>query len=299
MKARAARRAFTLIELLISITLLTIVGGAIASAIAIQWRSHDALVDADRARQAVRDGAEVMLAELRALSPAGGDLVTASDSALEVRATIGAAVICSVSVARDRVTIPPRRPALGDALTWWRDAPVAGDSLAILDPRAGLRDTVSRHELVAIGGGVCPFASGFTRSTADAARGRELTIAPPLPTSIGSGAPLRFLRRARYSNYRSAADGRWYFGIKELLGNSWGGVQPVAGPLAPAAAAGAGGMEVVIRDRAGAVLSVPPFGAATEVEITFRANGSRPARALGWTAAVAESLVVSLSPRNE
>jgi type II secretory pathway pseudopilin PulG len=299
MNARAARGAFTLIELLISITLLTIVGGALASAVAVQWRSHDALVDAARARQAARDGAEVMLAELRALSPAGGDLVTASDTALEVRAAIGAAVICSVSVARDRVTIPPRRPAVGDPLTWWRDAPVAGDSLAILDPRAGLRDSVSRHELVAIGGGVCPFASGFTRSTADAARGRELTIAPPLPASIGTGAPLRFLRRARYSTYRSSADGRWYFGIKELLGGSWGGVQPVAGPLTPPSTPGAGGMAVVVRDRAGAVLSVPPFGAATELEVTLRASGSRPARALGRTAAAAESLSVSLSPRNE
>lgn len=299
MNARPAPRAFTLIELLISITLLTIVGGAIASAVAIQWRSHDALTDAGRARQAVRDGADVMLAELRALSPPGGDLVTASDTAVEVRATLGAAVICSVSVARDRVTIPPRRPAVGDALTWWRDAPVAGDSLVIFDPRAGLRDTVSRHELVAIGGGVCPLASGFTRSTADAAGGRELTLAPPLSASIGSGAPLRFLRRARYSTYRSSADGRWYFGIKELLGGSWSGVQPVAGPLAPPGAPGAGGMAVVIRDRAGTVLSVPPFGAATEMEITLRANGLRPARALGRTAAVAESLRVSLSPRNE
>jgi hypothetical protein len=299
MKTSRSRRAFTIVELLISITLLAVVGGAIAVAVATQWRSHDWQADGDRARQAVRDAADVLLAELRSVSPAGGDLVLASDTAFEVRATIGAAVICSVSVARDRVTLPSRRPTAGAALTGWRDAPVPGDSVVLLDGRAGLPDTISRHELIAIGGGVCPASSGFARSAADAASGTQVTLAPPLAPSIGAGAPLRFQRRARYSIYRSSADGRWYFGIKELLGGSWSSVQPVAGPLAPAAAGGAGGMNVVVRNRAGAMVSAPPLGAATELEITLRANGSRPARALGRSAAVAESLRIVLSPRND
>ena len=299
MKLPHRRVAFTLIELLIAITLLAVIGAAIAIAVATQWRSHDGQADGERARQALRDGADVMLAELRALSPAGGDLAIASDTAVEVRATIGAAVICSVSAARDRVTLPPRRPTVGAALTWWRDAPVAGDTIVVLDGRAGLPDTVSRHELVSVGGGTCPLSSGFARSIADAASGMELRISPPLAPSIGEGAPLRFLRRARYSTYRSSADGRWYFGIKELLGGTWSGVQPVAGPLAPPAAGGAGGMAVVVRDRAGAMLAAPPFGSATELEITLRATGSRHARALGRDVPVAESLRISLAPRNE
>src|SRR5690606_7192333 len=133
-----------------------------------------------RARQALRDASDVLLAELRAISPAGGDLVAVDDTAIEVRATIGAAVICSVSVARDRVTVPPRRPAVGAALTWWRDAPAAGDSVARLDGRAGLPDTVSRHELVTIGSGSCPLSSGFVYSASDAASGVSLTLSPPL-----------------------------------------------------------------------------------------------------------------------
>ena len=72
----------------------------------------------------------------------------------------------------------------------------------------------------------------------------------------------------------------------------------MAGPLAPASAAGSGGMHIVARDRAGSILTGPPYGAATELEITMRANGFRPARALGRSLPVAESLRVSLGPRN-
>lgn len=299
MKRSGARRAFTLVELLISMTLLAIVGGAIASAVATQWRSHDGLADSERTRKAVRDAAEVILAELREISPSGGDLAVASDTAIEVRATIGAAVVCSVSTARDYVTVPPRDPVAGAALTWWRDAPAIGDSIVILDGRAAASDTVSRHEITNIGSALCPLSSGFVRSAADAAAGMSLTMSPPLPPSIGTGSPLRFLRRVRYSIYRSSVDNRWYFGIKELRGGAWGGIQPVAGPLAPPGVSGTGGMAVLVRDRSGAMLSGPPFDSATALEITLRATGSRPSRALGRSVPVAESLHISLAPRNE
>ena len=293
------RRGFTILELVIAITLLSVVGASIAVAVATQWRSHDSLTDGERSRQALRDAAEVLLAELRPLSPSAGDVISVLDTAIEVRATLGASVICSVTVARDEIMIPPRRPSAGAPLSWWRDWPALGDSVAILDSRAGLADTVSRHEIIGIAGGSCPLSSGFVRTAADAASGVSLTLSPSVPASIGTGVPLSFLRRARYSTYRSSTDGRWYFGIKEQLSGTWSGVQPVAGPFVPPAAGGAGGMAIALRDASGTPLAAAPYTSAAEVEITLRSNGRLPARALGRSSVVSESLRVTLAPRNE
>jgi type II secretory pathway pseudopilin PulG len=296
---RAERIGFTMVELLIGLTLMSIVGGAVAAAVASQWRSHDALADAERSRQALRDGANVLLGELRAISPAAGDLVSALDTALEVRSTLGASVLCSLAVTRDRLMLPPRHPTVGAALTWWRDGPVAGDSVDILDGRGASPDTISRHEVVDLASGRCSLSSGFVRSAGDAWSSLQLTVSPPLPLSIGIGAPLRFLRRARYSLYRSSTDGRWYLRIKELLGGSWNGIQPVAGPFAAPLASGAGGMAITVRDTAGSPIGGPPFGTARAMAIDLRSRGAQPARALGRAVVVSESLHVTLAPRNE
>jgi hypothetical protein len=285
--------------MLVAITILSVIGASIAVAVATQWRSHDALADGERSRQALRDAANVVLSELRSVSPSAGDIISLMDTAIEVRATLGASVICSVTVARDEIMVPPRSPTVGAPLSWWRDWPTLGDSVAILDARAGLPDTISRHEIVDISGGVCPISSGFVRSAADAATSVRFALWPALPASIGAGAPLTFLRRARYSIYRSSTDGRWYFGIKEQSGGAWTVVQPLAGPFSPPAASGTGGMALVVRDSSGSVFSAAPYGSAASIDLVLRSTGRLPPRALGRSTAVAESLRITLSPRNQ
>ncbi|HSJ64325.1 MAG TPA: prepilin-type N-terminal cleavage/methylation domain-containing protein [Gemmatimonadaceae bacterium] len=292
-------RGFSLVEILVSFTVLAVVGGGLAAAVASQWRSHDGLADDQRIRQAMGGTADLLLAEIRSVSPAAGDIRAALDTALEVRATLGTAVVCSVTVARDRIMVPPRRPVAGAPLTWWRDMPAPGDSIDIFNARGGLPDSISRHELVALGGGRCPMASPFARSAADATSSLELTVSPPLPPSIGTGAPVRFLRWTRYSLYRSTADNRWYFGIKELLSGAWAVVQPVTGPLAPAAPLGSGGMSLRVIDSAGSTVTTGAYGGARAIELSVRARGLRGPRALGRRVQAAESLHVVLAPRNE
>lgn len=298
--AYARQSGFTLIEVIISLALLTLIGGAIASSVAIQWRSHDAVSDGEHARQALRDAGSLLLAELRSLSPSAGDLASATDTALEVRATLGASVICSVTVTRDRVAIPPRHPSSGVPLTWWRDAAIVGDSIELINSRGALPDTVSRHELVGIGSGTCPMSSGFTATAGDAAAGIEMRVSPALPPGVITGAPMRIVRGTRYSLYRSPADNSWYLGIKEMVGGAWSIVQPVAGPFLPAAAAASGGLAFVVRDSAGLSLTSPAaLTGARLIEIGLRAKGRRPALALGRAAVIAESLQVALAPRNQ
>ncbi|HUF29225.1 MAG TPA: hypothetical protein VMM77_01080, partial [Gemmatimonadaceae bacterium] len=266
---------------------------------AAQWRSHDAVAEGEKTRQALNDAASMLLAELRTLSPAAGDLVSATDTAIEVRSTLGASVTCSVTVARDRIVIPPRQPSKGVPLTWWRDAPVVGDSIELLNSRGALPDTVSRHELLGIGGGTCPTSSGFAITPGDAAGGIELRVSPAVPVGVITGAPVRLLRGSRYSLYRSSADNSWYLGIKERMGGSWSVVQPVAGPFLPRAGT-ASGVAFAIRDSAGLSLtSQAALTGARLIEIGLRAQGRRQALALGRAASIAESLHVALAPRNE
>lgn len=292
------RRGFTLVELAIALTLLLIVGGAVTTAVASAWRTHDDLEAARMARQATGDAADLLRAELRASSPAAGDLVAVWDSAIILRATTGASVVCSITVARDRFTIPPLRPAVGAPLTWWRDMPMGGDSIDVLDGRGALPDTISRHALVRLGGAFCPQGSGFARSPADAAAAIELEVSPPLPSSIGSGAPVRFLRDTRYSIYRSATDSRWYLGIRERVGGAWTVIQPVTGPFSPATT-GTGGMSIHLLDTAGALVTASPYQAVRALEISLRSAMGGAPRAAGRSRPVAESLHVVLAPRNE
>jgi hypothetical protein len=114
-----------------------------------------------------------------------------------------------------------------------------------------------------------------------------------------TGAPVRIVRAARYSLYRSPADRSWYLGIKEMKGGSWSVVQPVAGPFLPAAA-GNGGLAIAIRDSSGASLTSPAsLTGARLIEIALRAGSPRRVVALGRPTAVAESLHVDLAPRNQ
>ncbi|MGI8842679.1 MAG: PulJ/GspJ family protein [Gemmatimonadaceae bacterium] len=299
MKSGALRYGFTLIEMVVAIALLAVVGGAVANSVSIQWRSHDSIAGAEHARQALGDAASLLLAELRALSPEAGDLTSVTDTSLEVRATLGASVICSVTVTRDRVFLPPRRPSSGVVLTWWRDAAIVGDSIELLNSRGSFPDTVSRHELRSIGAGTCPMSSGFTATPGDAASGIELRLSPALPAGVVTGAPIRIMRTARYSLYRSPSDNSWYLGIKEMMGGSWSVVQPVAGPFLPAAA-GSGGLAIAIRDSSGTSLrSQPGLVGARLIEIALRARSRRPAIALGRATVIAESLHVAIAPRNQ
>jgi hypothetical protein len=94
-------------------------------------------------------------------------------------------------------------------------------------------------------------------------------------------------------------DNRWYLGVKELLGGRWTIIQPVTGPFVPPAAGGAGGIAIRLSDGTGTVVAASPYDVARVVEIALRARSTRPPRAFGRRVPVAESLQVTVSPRNE
>lgn len=287
---------FTLVEIVVSLTLLAVVGGTIGVALTAQWRQHDAIAQSEGVNHALIAGADLLLSELRSVSPAAGDIVYVSDSAVEVHGTLGASVVCSTSVLGDRVFLAPHRPQSGSSLTWWRDAPTVGDSVEVLDGRGPARDSISRHVITTIGSGSCPIASGFTKNAADAALGIGLTVAPPVAPTVSPGSPARFLRPTRYSLYRSSSDNRWYLGVREFVNGGWTGVQPVTGPYDARTAAAP---VFIVRDSAGASLTSPsPLGSAQRFDFALRGGSWLRGRAMGRASTATESLLVALAPRN-
>jgi hypothetical protein len=300
-----AARGATLLELLIAMLVMAVVGGAVTRAITLQWRLHSSQTGAAELRDRLQAAADVLSAELRSVAPRSGDLLEVSDSAIEARETVGAAVICEISPAGDVLTLSESGSASSGALTWWRDTPAPGDSIAILVARAAQPDTFVMHEISGIAwGAVCPVSSGLSRSPVQSSGAIDLTISPPYSGVTRAGIPLRFMRRTRYTLYRSSADHQWYLGRREFVArraNPWTTVQPLAGPFLPGAAGGTGGLHAVARDSAGMPLSFATgLTTARELDIVLRAASQAPSLAPtgGVNAQLIDSVAVSIAFRN-
>ena len=82
-------------------------------------------------------------------------------------------------------------------------------------------------------------------------------------------APLRLLRRARYSHYR-ASDGKWYIGRRTMGPAGWDIVQPVAGPVDSRAS---GGFHLVVFDSLGSPIA--PGGASPVRRVRLAVSAPR------------------------
>jgi len=237
MSRRLRRRGASLAELIVVIVLLAILGSATLGVVIRQERFYRAQASAIDSRAVIRDAASVLQSELRALTPADGDLYSTAASSVEFRATLAQSAICTISASRAAVTIPPEHLASGAPITWVGTQPEAGDTVLVLASDTTLGGTWSRHVLTSSpsAAGSCPTSSGLTATAAEAAAAMTLALDPPLDSAVGPGALLRIVRRARYELYR-ASDSRWYLGYLDCLATRatpCNVVQPVSGPFAP------------------------------------------------------------------
>ena len=135
MLSARTRRGATLVELVVALLLAGVVAAAVArSRSTSHAASTDALARAEARRQ-LRAGAGAVLATLRGVAPAGGDLLAVADSVLELRITLGASALCAhapaaVDAAPSATILAP--DVAGEAAAGWADAPDAGDRLLVL-----------------------------------------------------------------------------------------------------------------------------------------------------------------------
>ena len=244
-----ARRGFSLLEILVVIILLGLVMGVMLRLVVRQQRFYRGANAVMETRSQLRQAAALLPMQVRSTAPAVGtvagpattsDFLVLADSALELRATVGSSIVCT-KVSTTQIELPPTTLASGNVLSSWWTAPQANDALFVYDDAGdGAADDgwfMTRITAVASGTGYCAPAQGFT-TAADAAEPRLLlTVSPALPATVIQGAPIRFVRQARFSFYQSG-DEQWYLGYREVPPGSSAAlstiaIQPVSGPYRP------------------------------------------------------------------
>jgi hypothetical protein len=227
-----ARHAFTLAEVIVALGVGGVALGAFALAVGHQERVHAELGRRVRARGQSREGLAALMADLRAVSPAAGDFAVgaALDSSVELRTTIGTAVVCEVSNRSITGALASfvTSPQAGD--TAWAYA--TSDTSASWTPLALLR--------VATLPGDRPSTCAFPARASNVIGGLptlrawySLEVSEP-SAGFPIGTPLRITRPVRYSLYRSP-DSRWYLGRREWspAQGRFETIQPVSGPYRP------------------------------------------------------------------
>ncbi|MGZ8411520.1 MAG: PilW family protein [Gemmatirosa sp.] len=278
-EGRRARRGFTLPELLVAMTLLVLVGATLGTMLTSQYRMFNRTQGATQMQRDLRTGLGLLPLDLRAASRAAGDITALQDTAIQLRATIGSAVVC-VRPALRTIDLPPLNAAR-NALTQWHVTPQVGDTVLVYDEntRSGPED--DRWLPYALAGlAPAPAAScagaPFTDAALDppATKPRwRLTLSADPPNTVVAGAPIRFLRSVRYSLYRPAgagADG-WYLGYREYVGGVWSTPEPIAGPF-EAAGSSREGIRFAYFDTLGQALAAPTGQNVGRVDLSFRAR---------------------------
>jgi prepilin-type N-terminal cleavage/methylation domain-containing protein len=266
------RRGFTLVELVVALTLALLVAGVVHRHL-VQGqrllRSHGELA---ALQDNVRAVALVLAGELTAL---GQDEITPAASAAlgypaGVRSDLLAIAPGSVAYLAARggghvCTIAPGAPAdiVLEASSWQSPrAPRAGDSLLVYaegDPSTSADDGWLHLGVVSSASTGCP--GGRV--------GIAIRIALPLPLDpvalgrVTPGAPARLAEVMEMRYYRSG--GKAWFGMRSVSAGEV--IQPVAGPLADSAA-GVRGLTLRYRDAAGYAASTPAAVRAVEIELT-------------------------------
>src|SRR5881392_2269324 len=111
------RAGFTLVELVITLVLVSFVAGAIVKLLLRQQRFYNSTTELIQTRQQIRQAAAMLPSDLRGISSAGGDISVMSDSALEFRSAFGGSVVC-VNAGGTLSTVP-RVLASGATMTNW------------------------------------------------------------------------------------------------------------------------------------------------------------------------------------
>ena len=299
-----SRRGFTLVELLVAIVLLAIVAGGMMGIIVRQQQFYSGSAGVLETRGSVRDGMAMITSDLRSLSPSKLDIYAMGRTFIEFRLNTGAATVCTISVDRKTVTVPPLVLSTNTGLTSWISAPQNGDSVFVYDADTSANasdDKWDANQLTAAAtsGASCPNSTGFTTTAGEAGSGWQVPMHDALAATVQVGAALRFFRRARYQLFQ-ASDGLWYLGFYDCLPTrspACTTLEPVSGPYLPAANSGPSGLELTYYTASGAVTTdvtlVRRIGIVTRAQ--SRSIVHTPGRAQGY---YQDSLSVFLAVRN-
>ena len=278
------RRGFTLVELLIVSVLGSLVLLASLQVLMVNSRTYRAQAATIAGQQTTRMAVEVLFAELREVSPPGGDIMAMSADSITVRLMRKFALVCETDF-----TGQPSLTVIKDFVL------NNGDTLYIMGGtnRFGVDDSVyvfaDNDEARTSDDVWIPARVSAVDSSAvcpqDSTDALELTLQGQgslfSADSVGIGAPLR-----SYEEFT--------FGTTTMIGDIYlarrdtGDYVPIAGPLAPT-----NGLEFVYRDSLGAVTAVDTLVA--QIQVVVR-TGSEVQNSIGQM--VQDSVLVWIHTRN-
>ena len=304
------RTAFTLPELLVSVAIGGVIAGAITTTLIRQQRFYGAANEILDVRAQLRDAADVLASDIRGAAVASYGVPLMSDSAIELFTTIGTSIACSAPSGL-MFGLAPSVLANGNTLTSLLVTPDTADLAAIYTIPSGNIDS-ARWETRRIAAfssrslaSTCASSTGFTTlaDAASGATGYQLTLASATSTIARKGAPVRFIRRSRYSIYKSS-DGLWYLGYRRcnVAGPpSCAAIQPLSGPYRAYGRKGtATGLAFRYFDSGGLELAAGSNGLSlARVDIVLRGESARRVAMAGDAQSTfRDSTIVSVSPRN-
>lgn len=245
--------------MLISLTILSAVLGLATHAATRHTRLFRGIDELAVARDHATHTSAIGDRILWGVSPAGGDLLAAHDTALEVRMPVGSAVACDGWAGR--VVVPAPTAAPGHTLAAFLDTPQPGDRIAALFSDSLGSTWMTLHVATSPVAAACARFPGVAEAW---------SITTNEQVTIPSGAILRFSRPLRLAMYR-ASDSRWYLGAREwnAEGQAFHSIQPVVGPLQPPSSdESVTGFLIVYRDATGSRV-LPPFDPAQVASVTI------------------------------
>jgi len=265
------RRGFTLVELLVVTVLGLIVLLAAMTILVTNQRTYTAQNAVIQGQQATRMALEVLVNELREVSPAGGDVLAMSGDSVRVRLMRKFSLVCETELSQPELTVlnlPGRKFEAGDSVFVFADNDVNDD-----DDDVWIRARITAADTTE----TCP--QNGERATRLRFNGQAALFAAD---SVGLGAPVRSYDRFTFGLTTFAGDP--YLGRRQRAGD----MIPVVGPLRAGT-----GLQLEYRDALGNTTNVPAN--VRQIVVTVR-TGSGILNSVGRE--VADSITTWVYTRN-
>jgi len=282
------RRGFTLVELLIALTLLGIITAVLYRTLVNNQRIYQKQTQVIDLQQNIRAAATILPAEFRELDATDGDIYTMSATSLKIRAMRSLGFMCRAPVTGaglNGLAITLRQsPYFGRSIN------TTSDSLMIrYEGDEGTRsdDSWAQAKPTLTASLVCPDGKAGTAVTVNILLGGAGQPANA-PSSIYTGGPVRGFEVVTYKLYQPAGGTDWYIGLE-----SSNGTQPLIGPVL------SNGLAFVYYDSTGAVTALT--NKVARIDITVRGKSQQPVRTTAGSSTLAnvvDSITASVALRN-
>ena len=300
-----ARIGVTLAELIVVLATIGLLGSTIGLTLIRQQRFYRGTTELLDAREGVRDAMELLSADIRGMAAADTVRLFA-DSAIEFFANVGSSVVCQHT--GTSVGLPGASSGRGNALSSFLTQPDTGDIALFLRDSIDGASEWERHRISGFGARApemtCPASTAFARRAESEGEGTGflLDLSTPLSSHVRAGAPVRFVRRGRYSLY-NASDGNWYLGYRRcnaVGASNCGAIQPLSGPYRDYSSnPRSTGLLFEYFDRLGSRITpgASPL-AISRVDVTARAESRHRIEVEGRVSTPSDSATVAIAIRN-